>query len=92
VDFPQPEGPALLQLLETGRDAQQRGLAAARGAKQTHHFATLHVERHVVHRAQRTEVVTDILHMEHGGIRARVRGGRLLQGRGGRGHAVKVSG
>jgi hypothetical protein len=50
---------AVVLLDETGDDAQQRGLAAARGAKQGYQFAAIYLQRDVVDRQHRAVAMGD---------------------------------
>src|SRR5207302_840737 len=52
---------AHIQRLESGEQAQQRGLAAARGAEQREEFALENVERHAVDRGRAGEPLAHAL-------------------------------
>ena len=50
---------AVARLFEAGKDAQGRGLAAARGAQQHHELAVLDLEREVGERDDLAEALAD---------------------------------
>ena len=53
--------------LQPGDDAQQRRLAAARGAEQRDQFAVADVERHVAQRAEGVELLAEVADLDaHG--------------------------
>jgi hypothetical protein len=55
--FAAEENVALVGRLQPGNDAQQRGLAAARGAQQGDQFAGLYVQTHVLQRVKVAELL-----------------------------------
>ena len=59
---------AFVGALETGKHAQQRGLAAAAWAQQREELAGVDIERNAVHRAESTELLHYALDPQQGNI------------------------
>ncbi len=70
VDHPvaEADGPPIW-LIEASQEAQQGGLAAARGAEQREELAVRHGEIHAVHRGHHAEALRQLPGLENGGDR-----------------------